>query len=58
MLLLPSCVVLVEVAEVVIDFNDAAGPVSRPLRRAVRRPGLPLDMGDDPRAASGDRSPH
>ena len=59
LLLAVPCVVLVEVAEVVIYFND---------RRRARIPGpyagladdeaAPLEMDDDPRAASGDRSPH
>ena len=59
LLLAVPCVVLVEVAEVVIYFND---------RRRARTPdpyadlpddqAAPLEMDDDPRAASGDRSPH
>jgi sec-independent protein translocase protein TatC len=59
LLLAVPCVVLVEVAEVVIYFNDRRrARVPDPYADLADDQAAPLELDDDPRAASGDRSPH
>jgi sec-independent protein translocase protein TatC len=59
LLLAVPCVVLVEVAEVVIYFNDRRrARIPDPYAGLADDEAAPLEMDDDPRAASGDRSPH
>ncbi len=58
LLLAVPCVVLVEVAEVVIYFNDRRRARIDPYAGLADDQAAPLEMDDDPRAAAGDRSPH
>jgi sec-independent protein translocase protein TatC len=58
LLLAVPCVVLVEVAEVVIYFNDRRRARIDPYAGLADDEAAPLEMDDDPRATSGDRSPH
>jgi sec-independent protein translocase protein TatC len=59
LLLAVPCVVLVEVAEVVIYFNDRRrARVPDPYADLADDQAAPLELDDDPRAAAGDRSPH
>jgi sec-independent protein translocase protein TatC len=59
MLLAVPCVVLVEVAEVVIYFNDRRrARVPDPYADLADDQAAPLEMDGDPRATSGERSPH
>jgi sec-independent protein translocase protein TatC len=58
LLLAVPCVVLVEVAEVVIYFNDRRRARVDPYAGLADDEAAPLEMDDDPRATSGDRSPH
>jgi sec-independent protein translocase protein TatC len=58
MLLAVPCVVLVEVAEVVIYFNDRRRARIDPYAGLADDEAAPLEMDDDPRAAAGHRSPH
>jgi sec-independent protein translocase protein TatC len=59
LLLAVPCVVLVEVAEVVIYFNDRRrARVPDPYAGLADDQAAPLELDDDPRAAAGDRSPH
>jgi sec-independent protein translocase protein TatC len=59
LLLAVPCVVLVEVAEVVIYFNDRRrARVPDPYADLADDQAAPLELDDDPRTASGDRSPH
>jgi sec-independent protein translocase protein TatC len=58
LLLAVPCVVLVEVAEVVIYFNDRRRARIDPYAGLADDQAAPLEMDDDPRAASSDRSPH
>ena len=59
LLLAVPCVVLVEVAEIVIYFNDRRrARIPDPYAGLADDQAAPLEMDDDPRAAAGDRSPH
>ncbi len=58
LLLAVPCVVLVEVAEVVIYFNDRRRARIDPYAGLADDEAAPLEMDDDPRATAGDRSPH
>jgi sec-independent protein translocase protein TatC len=59
LLLAVPCVVLVEVAEIVIYFNDRRrARIPDPYAGLADDQAAPLETDDDPRAASSDRSPH
>jgi sec-independent protein translocase protein TatC len=58
MLLAVPCVVLVEVAEIFIYFNDRRRARIDPYAGLADDQAAPLEMDDDPRATSGDRSSH
>ena len=59
LLLAVPCVVLVEVAEIFIYFNDRRrARIPDPYAGLADDQAAPLETDDDPRAASGDRSPH
>ena len=58
LLLAVPCVVLVEVAEVVIYFNDRRRARIDPYAGLADDEAAPLEMDDDPRATAGARRPH